>query len=91
MLSPPSGNRTILSRTDRLPELAAVEVGVEATDGQQLLVRAALDDMAVPDREDQARVPDGAEGCAITTLVRPFRSAAGASCTTFSVLGARPE
>src|SRR3712207_7296798 len=56
----PYGARPALL-ADRLAELSAVEVGVEAAAGEQLVVGAALDDAPVPDREDQVGVPDRAQ------------------------------
>ena len=53
--------RTVAFQSSAPPpsELGAVEVGVEAAGGEQLGVRAALDDPAVVDDEDLVGVADG--------------------------------
>src|SRR3954452_7158523 len=50
--------RRVARLVDRLVELRAVQLGVPATTGQQLRVRAALDDPAPPPHEDQVRGAD---------------------------------
>ncbi len=45
----------------RLLELAAIQGVVEAALGQQLLVAALLDDLAVAHHQNQVRIADGAQ------------------------------
>ena len=55
----------------RLRELAVVELGVEAVLLHQLLVRAALDDVAVAHHEDEVGVLDGRQSSSGPSSARP--------------------
>lgn len=50
--------RSLRQNLRRLVELRVVQVGVEAALGEQLVVRALLDDVAVADHQDHVGVSD---------------------------------